>query len=217
MFNSQQLANEFGVTLSYIQQITKKAADKSVPIIECRGERYIFSKIKGIGGRGKIYQYKHIAKHIPKRRISDDFNINPNNLPKFRNINKPTTKEKFNLVNFIVNSRHPISHIAEIYYMDYDTVKPVSLTAKFKRWIKAFKDKGFKGLEDKRGGKDFKADLDLVKKVVFDIETTSKRDAFRVYCHIYAQKHDKPLNSCIENAHISESAFTRAMRFVNEQ
>lgn len=217
--NSKELSISTGVTPRYVRLVTKQAVDRGLEVVNIRGERYQFSLISSAETRGKAYEYKVVRtiniSRKPKRRISDNFKIDPQALPRFADINKPTIQEKLNIVQFINTTKHPISHIAQLYYEKYDSkASPQSITAKFKRWVKLFKTKGLKSLEDKRGGKNFKADLDLVKRAILGAGSKHYTTAYSFYCRLYAETHNLKLDYRNLSADISESTFNRSVKHI---
>ena len=213
--NSQQLSEELGVSPQYLRLITKKALDKGIHSFERGYDTFSIAIVSNT--TGKAYTYKRIAtlSHKPKRRVSSDFNINPNDLPTFVDFDKPTAKERLDLVQFINTTRHPISHIAQLYCSKCNSkTSKSSITAKFKRWIKLFKEKGASALQDNRGGKDFKADLELVTEVLYATGTKHYKTIYSDYCQTYAQRNNLTVNLRNLSADISESAFNRSARHV---
>ncbi len=218
--NSIELSNSLRVTPQYVQLVTKKAIDKGVPVVNIRGEKYLYSLVEGIGGRGKVYSYTPIRKlkvaRKPKRKITNPrARLNPNDLPQVQNLDKPTVEEKIAIVSFCNVSIIPLGHIAKAYVLNHNSeIKVTSLTAKFKRWIKIFKTQGKNGLIDKRGGKDFKADLDLVRDTIYQSGNKHYTSQYHCYCFNYAKKHNLATNMKNPTADISYSAFVRSCEYI---
>lgn len=217
MFTSQEISQKLDITSRYIRVLTQKATDIGISSITCKGETFNFTKVAGIGGRGWVYRYEQVAKiaQKPQRKAHHNHAINLALLPKFVDLNKPTIEEKLAIVSFYNLSNHPLSHIVKTLIIEHHAdIKPASLQAKIKRWVKLFKEKGRSGLEDKRGGKAFKADLDLVKFVLLGGGTRHYTSLYMFYCHEYAKRHNLAFNIRKPSADISESAFNRAAKHV---
>ncbi|WP_201341749.1 DDE-type integrase/transposase/recombinase [Abyssogena phaseoliformis symbiont] len=214
--NSKQLVKELNVGLRHVQKLTARAKDSCTHVVEYGNKRYTIAVIEGVGGCGKVYEYEKVVTLSckPKRRVSSGFNINPRDLPVFSNINKPTSTERLDLVRFINTTRHPISHIAQFYYSIYDTTaSPLSLSSKFKRWVKLFKKQDASALNDKHSSKEFKTDLNLVEQAIVAMATKHYTNAFSEYCLIYADKHDLNVDFRNLGADISESSFKRSVHY----
>ena len=212
---SAQLSEQSKVTKQYIQSLTKKAVDKGLSHINLKGEKFSFAQVQGIGGRGLVYAYTQVAKNSakPKRRVNNKVALNPLELPVIADLNKFTTDEKQALVSFYHTSKHPLSHIAQALIMAHGSSgKASSLEAKIKRWSKAFKEKGRAGLEDKRGGKAFKADLELVQQAILGAGDMHNTSIYSFYCHLYATRHGLSINYKNPTSDISESAFNRTVK-----
>lgn len=219
MLNTDQLSRQLGVSDRQIQRITKAAAENSQSVIIYNDERYLFEKRPAIGGRGWVYAYKPVLTPArkPKRKVKTSYKLNPNLLPEIANLNKPTTDEKIALVGFYNTSNNPLGVIVKALLIKHDSnIKPESLQAKIKRWAKTFKEKGRAGLEDKRGGKEFKADLELVKKAILAGGTRHYTSLYFVYCQFYAAKQDLELNYRNPTSDISESAFVNSVKHLRE-
>ncbi len=212
---SAQLSEQSKVTKQYIQSLTKKAVDKVLSHINLKGEKFSFAQVQGIGGRGLVYAYTQVAKNSakPKRRVNNNVALNPLELPVIADLNKFTTDEKQALVSFYHTSKHPLSHIAQALIMAHGSSgKASSLEAKIKRWSKAFKEKGRAGLEDERGGKAFKADLELVQQAILGAGDMHNTSIYSFYCHLYATRHGLSINYKNPTSDISESAFNRTVK-----
>lgn len=220
MLNTQQLSRHLGVSDRQIQRITKAADESSRNVIVYNDARYLFEKQPAIGGRGWIYAYKPLAKPVaqkPKRKVKTSYLLNPNSLPEIVDLNKPTTDEKIALIGFYNTSNNPLGVIVKALIVKHgSSIKPDSLKAKIKRWAKTFKEKGRSGLEDKRGGKDFKADLELVQDALMGAGKKHYTSLYLAYCIMYAQRHDLPIDFANPSADISESAFNRAAKYLVE-
>lgn len=213
----KEISQQLAVGERHLQNLTKKANDAGLSCITCKGEQFTFSKVAGIGGRGWVYSYEAIINQAqkPKRKVCNVVALNPTALPTFADLNKPTTDEKLAIVSFYNVSKHPLSHIVKALIIENrSNLKPSSLQAKIKRWIKAFKEQGRSGLEDKRGGKAFKADLNLIEQAILGAGSVHDITAFTFYCSLYAKKHNLAMNYRAPVADISESAFRRTANHV---
>lgn len=212
---SDDVAINSCVSKQYIRKLTKAAVVAGISFINCKGEQFTFCKVAGIGGRGWVYAYDQVIKtaNKPKRKVNPNLAINPNHVPTFVDFNRPTCEEKKAIVAFYNTTDHPLSHIAKVLIIEYKLdVKPTSVITKIDRWVKAFKEKGIAGLEDKRGGKNFKADLDLVRTAIYGAGSRHYKSQFSFYCHAYAAKHNVAFDYGKPAADISESAFMRSVK-----
>jgi len=204
---------------SYVRKLTKKASDTGVNMITCKGETFTFELVSCALSRGKAYRYQAVANLTPtakpRKKQCYNYNININALPKFIDLNKPTADEKLSIVNFYNNANNPLGDIVKALIIEHKAdIKPANLQAKIKRWIKTFKTQGKQGLADKRGGKAFKADLDLVKFVLLGGGTRHYTSLYMFYCHEYAKRNNLPFSFKNYSADISASAFNHAAKHV---
>ncbi len=218
---SKDVSAKAGISDRHVRNLTQKAIGANKKIISCKGESFSFTKVAGIGGRGWVYSYTPITMQPtkkPKRKVCRNFDIDLTSLPAIKDLNKPTTDEKIALIAFYNTSKHPLGHIVKALIMNHNAdIKPDSLQAKVKRWIKTFKEKGRAGLEDKRGGKAFKADLDLVEFCLFGAGTRHYTSAYLFYCHQYALRHGTTFNIRAPKADISSSTFYRTAKHIAKQ
>ena len=220
MLDSKQLGAQVGVSERYAQILTKKALEQGKTLIECKGQRFSFQQVPGIGGRGKVYAYTPITIHTkscvkPLRKVKSTKALNPNLLPPVVNLNKPTTDEKVVLIRFYNTSDYPLGLIVNALIIQHGAnIKPDSLKTKIRRWGTVFKEQGRDGLEDKRGGKDFKADLQLVRETILGAGSRNYHSLYLVYCHFYAQRNNQTLDYINPTADISESAFNRSVQYL---
>ena len=217
MLDTKKISNHLGISVRHIRRLTKAAKEKGLNVIAHNDERFVFEEVSGVGGRGFVYAYTPVVKTAikPKRRVSNKATLNPLELPVIDDLNKPTTDEKLALVTFYHTSDHPLSYISQALIMTHcASIKSSSLEAKIKRWSKAFKKGGKSALEDKRGGKDFKADLELVQEAILGAGAMHNTSRYLFYCHLYAKRHNVAIDYKNPSADISESAFNRAVKHI---
>ena len=210
---SQLLADSMGVTLRYIQLLTKKAKENNSSVIVCKGEKFIFSQTKGTGGRGWVYVYEELKTTQKRKQVNACLAINPADLPIIVDLKRFTTDEKMALISFYNGSRFALGVIVKALILEHRSeIKSASLQARVKRWIKAFKEKGRQGLVDKRGGKEFKSDLELVETAILGAGSVHDTTLYVFYCYLYSKKHNLPIQLKNPVADVSESAFYRAVK-----
>jgi len=215
---SQAVAAALGVSPQYIRKLTKAALAAGSPCIDCRGESYAFELIQGIGGRGEVYRYTSMKAVQgtgvkPKRKVPNTAVFNPADLPKVADLKRFTLEEKLAVIRFYHVSHVALGYIVKALIMEHGgDVKPSSLQAKIKRWSRDFKAHGASALEDKRGGKSFKADLDLVREAILGAGSRHDTSAYGYYCYLWAKKQGIAPNFRNLKADISESAFHRTVK-----
>lgn len=219
MLNSAAVSQLTGKSERTVQRLSKQAQECGLALITIDEFSFTFSLQKNIGGRGWVYSYTqiHQAPKRPKRKIKMNSVIDPASLPVIANLAKPTTDEKLALVSFYNVSGHPLSAIVKALIMQHTSdCKPQALQTRIKRWTKSFEKGGRKALEDKRGGKEFKADLELVKMACLGCANMHNTTAWGFYCFLYSKRYGLPLDVKEPKADVSESAFNRAVNYLLE-
>ncbi|MBL4774461.1 MAG: transposase family protein [Mariprofundus sp.] len=217
-FNSQAVATDVGVSPRYVQKLTKAALAAGMASICCKGVSYAFSLVQGIGGRGEVYSYTSIqaakgAGVKPKRKVKSNYTFNPSDLPKIGDLKRFSLDEKLAIIRFYNVSQVPLGYIVKALIMQHGAdIKPSSLQAKIKRWARDFKAHGGSALEDKRGGKSFKSDLDLVRQAILGAGSRHYTSLYGFYCWLYADKQGEVADLRNPKADVSESAFNRAVK-----
>lgn len=215
IFTSMDISSKLGVTERYIRALSKKATDSGQSHIHCKGLTFTFNVIKN--EHGKAYRYTHVqqAPKRPKKKVKINSTINLTSLPAIADLSKPTTDEKVALVSFYNVSGHPLSAIVKALIMQHTScAKPQALQTRIKRWTKAYEKGGRTALKDKRGGKEFKADLELVKMACLGCANMHNTTAWGFYCFLYSKRHNLDLNMREPKADVSESAFNRAVSYL---
>jgi len=212
---SKQLSDRLSVSERHIRNLSKKAIEKGLAYIECKGKTFTFTLVSTPETMGKAYAYAPLTKTAikHKRKVKSKTALNPNDLPVIASLNKPTTDEKVALVCFYNTENHPVSVIAQALIIEHCAdIKHDSLVNKIKRWVRTYKNKGREGLEDKRGGKAFKADLELVRSAIYAGGTRHYHSLYLIYCQLYAKRHNLTVDSFNLSSDISESAFIRSVK-----
>ncbi len=219
VLTSLQLSKECGVTNRTIQRNTKKAIEQGLSSIVLGDDTYSITKVthnNGGGNGGVSYGYQKIAKPSkakPKRKVKTAKTLAPEALPAIEKLSKPTVDEKIALISFYNTSNYPLGLIVKALILRHRSdIKPNTLQTKLKRWAKSYKDNGRSGLEDKRGGKDFKADLELVEQAILGAGNLHNTTLYGFYCYLYAEKNGLPINIKRPTSNISESSFNRAVK-----
>ncbi|KJY83302.1 hypothetical protein TW81_09920 [Vibrio galatheae] len=217
ILTSADISSEISVTERYIRGLSKKAVDSGLSHIKCKGLTFALNVISN--EHGKAYRYTQVqqAPKRPKKKVKLNSVIDPAALPTVANLAKPTTDEKLALVSFYNASGHPLSAIVKALIMQHASdSKPQALQTRIKRWTKAFEKGGRSALEDKRGGKEFKADLELVKMACLGCANMHNTTAWGFYCFLYSKRYGLPLDVREPKSDVSESAFNRAVGYLLE-
>lgn len=217
--NSQAVAADVGVSSQYIQKLTKTALAAGAASIRCKGVSYNFSLVQGSAeGRGKAYSYTSIqaakgAGVKPKRKVPNTAVLNPADLPNVADLKRFSLAEKLAVIRFYHVSHVALRYIVKALIMEHGSdIQPASLQAKIKRWSRDFKAHGASALADKRGGKCFKADLDLVRDAILGAGSRHYTSLYGFYCYLWAKKQGIAPNFRKLKADVSESAFNRAAK-----
>ena len=217
MLSSQQLCEHLRLSERHVRRITRDANNQGLKVMAYHGKRFRFELISSRATCGKAYAYTAIdlpkAGAKPGRKVKTTTVMNPNLLPVVAELTKPSTDEKIDLIRFYNTSNYSLGLIVNALIIKHGVdIKPDSLCTKIKRWAKTFKQKGRSGLEDKRGGKEFKADLQLVRDAVLGAGSRYCRSLYLVYCQFYAQRYNLELDYINPKSDISESAFNRTVK-----
>lgn len=214
--NSQAVASSVGVSPRYVRKLTKDALAAGMASISYKGASFTFKLSSSAESRGKVYSYTPIQTATgtkPKRKVPNTYTVNPNDLPKIVDLKRFSMDEKLAIINFYNASQIPLGYIVKALIMQHRAdIKPSSLQAKIKRWMRDFKAFGGSALQDKRGGKSFKSDLELVEQAILGAGARHYTSLFSFYCYLYAEKHGLAHDLRQPEADVSESAFNRAVK-----
>ncbi len=217
MLSSLQLCEHLRLSERHVRRITKDANIKGLKVMSYHGKRFRFELISTRATCGKSYVYSAIdlpkAGAKPRRRVPAAVVLNPAQLPLIADFKRPSAAEKLAVITFCKTSKLAYGHIAKGLICKHQVFaeKESSLETKMRRWDKAYRDGGIAALEDKRGGKDAKVDIELLKRVVFAGGTLHYTSLFFNYCYLYAQDNGLALDLRNPSADIHYVTFVRAV------
>ena len=215
------------VDVSYESIKKKIQRSKQNTIKFPNGDTYAFTKVKGVGGRGKVYDFTLVDDVFkPRKTISKEISFTHlAELSEFNVLAKKHSKEeKLLLVTFIRKYNYTMKIIIESLLRDAGEVveakRIAALNRKFLRWQKDFVEHGASALEDKRGKtRDTfsKIDEELLITAITGAGASGIRDNYYgvhdFYCWAWQKKYADTFISDNEKI-ISYSAIVKGIRKV---
>lgn len=216
MLTTKDIGERIGVSKRHVCRLTKAAQARGDGWIDYQGERFVFQRKPGIGGRGWVYSYMPLPettrKTPPKRRVPERTHINLNDLPEMKDFARPTAEEKLAVLRFCRNADVSYGRVALglIHRHRAHDVKPDALTRKIKRWEKAWQTGGMPALRDKRGGRQEQVDMDLIEYAIRGAGSRHNTTVYQHYCRLWAEKHNATIDLARPTSDIGYSTFVRA-------
>ena len=220
--NSQEVGARLGLTMRYVQQLTRSAQQQAQSTISYRGQRFGFTVTSAANTRGKAYTYTPIdppaqagaaaGPDKPRRRRPTAAALTPQSLPPIANLSRPTPDEKQAIVTFCAQSRLSYGAIARALICQHAAfhMQVPSLTRRLKRWVAAYQSGGRAALADRRGRRAAQVNMARVKRVIYACGTKHYTSQYFYYCYLWAKAEGKTVDLRAPRADIHYTTFVRA-------